>query len=84
LTGAIGAEVIVYLVAFVAALWTPGTSLGSAMAVASVLGITMTLPGSVLGSAFGTWLSRSMGWRRPLLFGAISGAALAGLTIALM
>jgi UPF0716 family protein affecting phage T7 exclusion len=54
------------------------------MAVASVLGITMTLPGSVLGSAFGTWLSRSMGWRRPLLFGAIGGAALAGITIVLM
>jgi hypothetical protein len=83
ISGALLAEAIVAGVAALVAFRVPGTSLETAVGPGFWQVLLAAIPGCLAGAALGTWLSRSMGWRRPLLAGALAGALIAGITIAL-
>jgi uncharacterized membrane protein YfcA len=80
----LGAEALVLLVALGLALRVSGTSVGSAVGSVALQVLVPTIPGCLAGAAFGVWLSRTMGWRRPLVAGVLIGALLAGITMAVI
>jgi len=84
LAGAISAEAIVLLVAVVWAFREPGAAFGAVVGSVLLTFLLPAMPGCAAGAALGVWISRSMGWRRDWVAGAVLGAILATATVAVL
>ena len=82
LKGVAGAELLVFVGATLVALRAADLSLGRALVSAAFSAMLLALPGCLAGAAIGVWVSRTMGWRRHWMVGAVAGAVLGFLTIA--
>ena len=82
--GVIVAEAFVFTAAVLLALREPAVAFGAGLSVVALGFLLPALPGCLAGSALGVWLSRTMGWRRDWLGGAIVGALLGAVLIVVM
>lgn len=82
LGGFLGAEALVLVSALLLTLRQPSQDFGATMTSVVVSYLLPSIPGCLVGAAIGVWLSRTMGWRRHWLVGAIAGALLAAITLA--
>jgi hypothetical protein len=74
----------VFACALLLSLRQSGQSLGAGFAAAALSVLLPALPGCLVGSALGVWVSRTMGWRKHWVVGAVLGAALAAISIAVV